>query len=85
MPTIETCFNCFGTHSSDAKNKKTTMKPAKFKIYATYLNIPSPPLLGKWDFPRWRKSLKENIFKIDNLPIQLELTIYEENKTAKIF
>ena len=38
MPTIETCFNCFGTHSSDAD------KPGKFKIYATHLdNLPPPP------------------------------------------
>ena len=28
MPTIETCFNCFGTCSSDAnRNKKRTTKP----------------------------------------------------------
>ena len=37
MPTIETCFNCFGTHSSDAD------KPGKFKIYATHLDPPHPP------------------------------------------
>ena len=27
MPTIETCFNCFGTCSSDANRKKRTTKP----------------------------------------------------------
>ena len=49
--TIETCFNCFGTRSSDANrnNKKTTKPPGKFKSYATSLDPPSPPpsLVGK--------------------------------------
>ena len=45
MPTIETCFNCFGTRSSDAKeNKKTTKPPRKFISYATFLD--PPPLHG---------------------------------------
>ena len=45
LPTIETCFNCFGTRSSDSKkNKKTTKPPRKFISYATIL---SPPLLWR--------------------------------------
>ena len=44
MPTIETCFNCFGTCSSDAKkNKKTTKPPMKFISYATSLDLPPLP------------------------------------------
>ena len=46
MPTIETCFNCFGTRSTDAKkNKKTTKTPGKFISYTTSLD-PPPPLPG---------------------------------------
>ena len=42
-PTIETCFNCFGTRSSDAKKiKKTTKPPEKFISYATSLDPPPP-------------------------------------------
>ena len=43
--TNETCFNCFGTRSSDANrnNKKTTKLPWKFKSYATSLDPPPPP------------------------------------------
>ena len=43
LPTIETCFNCFGTRSSDAKkNKKTTKPSGKFISYATILIPPLP-------------------------------------------
>ena len=42
--TNETCFNCFGTRSSDANrnNKKTTKPPGKFKSYATSIDPPPP-------------------------------------------
>ena len=44
LPTIETCFNCSGTRSSDAKkNKKTTKPPGKFISYATSLDPPPHP------------------------------------------
>ena len=47
LPTIETCFNCFGIRSSDTKEiiKKTTKPTGKFKSYVTSLD-PPPPLLG---------------------------------------
>ena len=60
--TNETCFNCFGTRSSDANrnNKKTTKLPWKFKSYATSLDPPPLPLLGgKGGSPRWRQYLME--------------------------
>ena len=44
MPTIKTCFDCFGTRSSDAKkNTKTTKEPRKIKIYAISINFVPPP------------------------------------------
>ena len=58
LPTIETCFNCFGTRSSDAKIiKKTTIPPGQFKSYAE--SHDPPPLAGEWESPRWRQCLKE--------------------------
>ena len=42
LSTIETCFDCFGTRSSDdnRNNKKMTKPPVKLKSYAASLNPP---------------------------------------------
>ena len=47
MPTIETCFNCFGIHSSDAREiiKRRQNQPGNLKFTQT-LSTPPPPLLG---------------------------------------
>ena len=46
MPTIETCFNCFGIHSSDAREiiKRRQNRPGNLKFTQT-LSTP-PPLRG---------------------------------------
>ena len=52
LPTIETCFNCFGTRSSDANERiKTTEKlRCNFKVYTPNFleTAPPPPLAGEW-------------------------------------
>ena len=61
LSTIETCFDCFGTRSSDdnRNNKKMTKPPGKFKSYAASLNPPPPPFLyGKGVSPSWGQCLK---------------------------
>ena len=47
MPTIETCFNCFGIHSSDAREiiKKDNKTNREIKNLRN-LSRPPPPLRG---------------------------------------
>ena len=63
LPTIETCFNCFGFRSSDAKeiikkDDKTDREIQKLR------NLSRPPLslAGKGESPKWRQCLKEKFF-----------------------
>ena len=58
LPTIETCLNCFGTRSSDAKIiKRRLFRPGNSKVTRN-LSTP-PPLAGERESPRWRQCLKE--------------------------
>ena len=60
--TIETCFKCFGTCSSDVKeNIKTTKPAARIQIFTNFLITP-PPGGERGESPRWHQCLKENIF-----------------------
>ena len=45
LPTIETCFNCFGIRSSDAKEiiKRRQNRPGNSKVTQP---LSTPPLLG---------------------------------------
>ena len=59
LPTIEACFNCFGTRSphtkKDKKDNKTTRENSKVaKMFST------PPGRERWESQRWRKCLKES-------------------------
>ena len=84
FPTIETCFNCFGTCSSDAKEKikKTTKTPGKFKSYATS-HDPPPPLAGKGESPRWRQCLKEKCTPTKTIRYIIYQTIFGENSLTQ--
>ena len=49
MPTIETCFNCFGIHSSDAREiiKRQQNRLGNLKFMQPLLTSPPPHLGGE--------------------------------------
>ena len=50
LTTIMTCFNYYGTRSSDAqKIKRRQQNPGDSKIYATHLDAPSVKTLWRMD------------------------------------
>ena len=64
MPTIETCFNCFGIHSSDAREiiKKDNKTNREIKNLRNLSRPPPPSVVGKGESTKWRQCLKENFF-----------------------
>ena len=73
LPTIETCFNCSGTRSSDAKkNKKTTKPPRKFISYATIL-IPPPPWRERGSLQDGASAWRRNFFAHHTRPVGKKL------------
>ena len=61
MPTIETCFNCFGIHSSDAKHIIKRHKTAWEIQKLRNLSLPPPPL-GKAGVAKMAKVPEDEIF-----------------------
>ena len=66
LPTIETCFNCFGIHSSDAKEiiKRRQNRPGNSKVTQPLSTQPPSSLAGKGESTKWRQCLKEKFFLI---------------------
>ena len=51
LPTIETCFNCFGTRSSDTKERIKMTKKFRQNLKVYTPNFPDtapPPPAGEW-------------------------------------
>ena len=64
LPTIETCFNCFGTRSSDAKIiQRRQQNPQNSKFTQNHLDTPSPSAGEKGGLSKMARAPEGDTFK----------------------